>query len=108
MDGLPCGSGATMGKRNIGFAWENGRDPAERPEVYIAKAGPDGRLSRGFSYRVSQRLLGELQAAVAAGTLESFSRRLAGMRSDELFDIRPLTDAQLARSAELLAAGVSD
>ena len=94
IDGLQCGSGATMGKRNSSFSWENSRPPQVWPEIFVAKAAEDGKFAEGLSYCLTP----QLRSMIAAATLdniEALSRQIAAMDSNNLFITRPLTADEL-------------
>jgi hypothetical protein len=108
MDGLQCSSGASMGKRNIKFAWDSRRNADEPPEICVLRAGADGRPQRGLSYRVAHKTLSGLKEAVATKTLEAYSRRLAATDPAELFQIRSLTNAEIEGLAAIFRSSGGD
>lgn len=96
LDGLQVGTGATLGKQNIRFDYSPEVVREGRAVVYaIRRASPD-RPREGVAYRVSDRLAATLTKLDPA-RLEALSRSLAREAVADLFEIAPMSQADLAR-----------
>jgi len=94
IDGLQSGSGATMGKRNISFAWQESRPPQDWPEIFVARTAADGTITAGLSYHLTPQLRVMVDGATM-NDLEALSRRIAAMNPNGLFIRRSLTGEEL-------------
>ena len=95
LDGLQAASGATMGKRNIRFMYSPEVVRQGRPAVYVLRQAEHNRPAAGLSYRINDRLAA-LLADLPPDRLEAISRQIAHQDVDACFEIRPLTEEELA------------
>jgi len=91
LDGLQTSTGATMGKRNIRFAYSPELVINNRPVVYVIRRSEKDHPQAGFSYRLSDHLA-DILANIQPDHLEAISRDIAGHDARELFEIRPMTE----------------
>lgn len=94
LDGLQVSTGATLGKQNIRFAYSPEVVREDRPVVHVIRRAAEGRPAVGFAYRVNDRLAARL-AGMTPDRLEAMSREIAREPAEALFEIRPLTAAEL-------------
>lgn len=97
LDGLQSGCGATMGKRNLWL-----RDIAEIsldgwPRVHVIRPADGSRSTEGFAYAGTEELHHRI-GQVNPERLEADSRQLARGDVARLFQIAPLSEAELAWS----------
>jgi len=91
LDGLQTSSGATMGKRNIRFAYSPEVVSNDRPVIYVIRRPTDDHPRAGLVYRITDHLA-DILAHISPNKLEEISRDIADHDVKELFDIRPMTE----------------
>lgn len=97
LDGLQASSGATLGKQNIRLAFAAEVLADGWPVVHVVRLKDANRSAEGLVYRATSYLHGRLEA-VAPERLEECSRELAREDVARLFDVRPMSEAELAAS----------
>lgn len=95
LDGLQASSGATFGKQNIHLAYSAEVLKDGWPVVHVIRLKDAERPAEGVAYRATEYLHGLLQA-VKPEKLEEYSRELAREDVARLFDIRPMSEAELS------------
>jgi formylmethanofuran dehydrogenase subunit E len=94
LDGLQVATGASLGKQNIRFAFSPEVVRDGRSVVFVIRRPAGGRPAVGFAYRVNDKLAAML-AGMTPERLEAMSRDIAGRTASELFEIHPLSEAEL-------------
>jgi len=103
LDGLQTSTGATMGKRNIRFAWPPAEASDKPPVVCVIRRAEGDADFAAFVYRLTDRLRGIL-AGITPDRLEAISREIVGHRVEELFEIRPMTEPERQSAKRAMSA----
>jgi formylmethanofuran dehydrogenase subunit E len=90
LDGLQVGSGATMGKQNIRFAWSAEMASEKGPVVQVLLHPSSERLGAGVEYRLRDDLTKWL-ATMKPDRVETMSRELATRTPESLFEVRTIS-----------------
>ncbi len=103
LDGLQASTGATMGKRNLRFAYAPEVLDQGWPVVYVVRREDHGHPPEGVVYYPS-RELHALFATVNPEQLEEASRSLACEEEARLFIANPMSPEAFSRYEQILAA----
>ena len=100
LDGLQASSGATMGKRNLRFAYAAEVVRGDQPVVYVIRRPQADRARMGLVYELKDKLVGIL-SRIDPDRLEATSRDIASHLPDDLFAVREMTPADFTRAEAL-------
>jgi formylmethanofuran dehydrogenase subunit E len=95
LDGLQASTGATLGKRNIRMDFSREIVTDDQPVVDVIRRTDDDQEAAGLRYTLNTALI-EIMSGITPDRLEQIGRDIASRDVETLFDVQPLSHAQMS------------